>query len=219
MIGDFFLLQSFFAHFFQQSFFHVIKRLGKIYIYFLRIYKTSGLIPQCVLLLFAIVAEFHDRWRFVNALTTFNYRNKKLTEFVGSAQNFGLFPGVNRVEDNHGFFRIKFLICKADQISFDLAGFLAVDTVYGLVARVGNFFCVFGKFDLRLEGITVSVFYSGKFVNAAECRVVIGCDQLGSTSQELILASWAFRLSIRYSSRSLDAEMVASSKPAAASIL
>ena len=134
MIGDFFKLESFFTHFFQQGLFHVIKWLGKIYIYFLRIYKTSGLIPQCVLLLFAIVAEFHDRWRFVNALTTFNYRNKKLTEFVGSAQNFGLFPRV-------------------------------------------------------------------------------------PTPQELILASWAFRLSIRYSSRSLDAEMVASSKPAAASIL
>ena len=176
MIGDFFKLESFFTHFFQQGLFHVIKWLGKIYIYFLRIYKTSGLIPQCVLLLFAIVAEFHDRWRFVNALTTFNYRNKKLTEFVGSAQNFGLFPGVNRVEDNHGFFRIKFLICQADQVCFDLSGLLAVDTVYRLVARVGNFLCVFGKFDLRLEGITVSVFYSGKFLNAAECRVVIGCD-------------------------------------------
>ena len=218
MIGDFFQLESFFAHFFQQSFFHVIKRLGKIYIYFLRIYKTSGLIPQCVLLLFAIVAEFHDRWRLVNALTIFNYRNKELTEFVGSAKNLGLFPGVNRVEDHHSFFRIEFLICKADQIGLDLAGLLAVDTVYSLVARVGNLFCVFGKLDLRLEGIAVSVLYSGKFVYAAECRIS-AVISLVPTPQELILASWAFRLSIRYSSRSLDAEMVASSKPAAASIL
>ena len=64
-----------------------------------------------VLLLFAVVAEFHDRWRLVNALTIFNYRNKELTEFVGSAKNLGLFPGVNRVEDHHSFFRIEFLIC------------------------------------------------------------------------------------------------------------
>ena len=178
MMGDFFLLQSFFAHFFQQSFFHVIKRLGKIYIYFLRIYKTSGLIPQCVLFLPAVVTKLHDGWRFVNALAVFDHWNKKLSKFVGSAQDFGLFPCVNRVEDHHGLFRIKFLICKPDQISFDLAGFLAVDTVYGLVARVGNFFCVFGKFDLRLEGVTVSVFYSGKFVNAAECRVAKFTDDL-----------------------------------------
>ena len=105
------------------------------------------------MLLFAVVAEFHDRWRLVNALTTFNYRNKELTEFVGSAKNLGLFPGVNRVEDHHSFFRIEFLICKADQIGLDLAGLFAVDTVYSLVARVGNLFCVFGKLDLRLEGI------------------------------------------------------------------
>ena len=100
--------------------------------------------------------SLYDRWRLVNALTIFNYRNKELTEFVGSAKNLGLFPGVNRVEDHHSFFRIEFLICKADQIGLDLAGLLAVDTVYSLVARVGNLFCVFGKLDLWLEGISSS---------------------------------------------------------------
>ena len=122
------------------------------------------------MLFFAVVTEFHDRWRCVNALSTFNNRNKKLAEFVGSAENFSFLPGVNRVEDDHGLFRIKFFICKADQVSFDLAGFLAVDTVYSLVAGVGNFLCVLGKFDLRYKGIAVSVLYSGKLVYAAECR-------------------------------------------------
>ena len=85
--------------------------------------------------------------------------------------------------------------------------------------RVGNLFCVFGKLDLRLEGIAVSVLYSGKFVYAAECRIVIGCDQLGSDAPGIDLGILGLQASIRYSSRSLDAEMVASSKPAAASIL
>ena len=145
MNAYFCLSELFFTHFFQESLLHVIERLGEIYINLLRINETSGFIPQCVLLLFAVVAEFHDRWRLVNALTIFNYRNKELTEFVGSAKNLGLFPGVNRVEDHHSFFRIEFLICKADQIGLDLAGLLAVDTVYSLVARVGNLLCVFGQ--------------------------------------------------------------------------
>ena len=99
MNAYFCLSELFFTHFFQESLLHVIERLGEIYINLLRINETSGFIPQCVLLLFAVVAEFHDRWRLVNALTIFNYRNKELTEFVGSAKNLGLFPGVNRVEE------------------------------------------------------------------------------------------------------------------------
>ncbi len=91
MNAYFCLSELFFAHFFQKSLLHVIEGLGEIYIYFLRIYETSGFIPESILLLFAVVAEFHDRWRLVNALTIFNYRNKELTEFVGSAKNLGLF--------------------------------------------------------------------------------------------------------------------------------
>ena len=38
------------------------------------------------------------------------------------------------------------------------------------------------------------------------------------TPQEVIAAPWSFRLVIRYSSRSLEAEMTASGKPASSSI-
>ena len=39
------------------------------------------------------------------------------------------------------------------------------------------------------------------------------------TPQEVMAAPWFFRLVIRYSSRSLEAEMTASGKPASSSIL
>lgn len=219
MNAYFCLSELFFAHFFQKSLLHVIEGLGEIYINLLRINETSGFIPQCILLLFAIVTELHNRWRLVNALTTFDHRNKELAELVGSSKNLGLFPGVNRIEDHHSFFRIEFLICKADQIGLDLAGLLAVDTVYSLVARVGNLFCVFGKLDLRLEGIAVSVLYSGKFIYAAECRIVIGCDQLGSDAPGIDLGILCLQAFDKIFIKIAGCRMVASSKPAAASIL
>ena len=84
MNAYFCLSELFFAHFFQKSLLHVIEGLGEIYINLLRINETSGFIPQCILLLFAIVTELHNRWRLVNALTTFDHRNKELAELVES---------------------------------------------------------------------------------------------------------------------------------------
>ena len=42
--------------------------------------------------------------------------------------------------------------------------------------------------------------------------------KLVPTPQDVIMAPWNFRLSIRYSSRSFEAEMTASAKPASSSI-
>ena len=42
--------------------------------------------------------------------------------------------------------------------------------------------------------------------------------RLVPTPQELMVAPWIFKLSIRYSSRSFEAEMVAAGKPASSSI-
>ena len=45
-----------------------------------------------------------------------------------------------RIENGKILCFIKGLICQADQVGFDLAGFFFVDTIDGLVARVRDLF-------------------------------------------------------------------------------
>ena len=104
-------------------------------------------------------------------------RNEKFAYFIGSAENFCLFPGIDWIKENHVLVCIKLFISKADKICPDFSGFLIIETIYGFISRVGYFLCVFGKLDLRCKFGTVCIFDSSKFVYTAECRVIVGGDQ------------------------------------------
>ena len=92
----------------------------------------------------------------------------------------GLFPGLNRVEEKKGLVGVVFLVNQTDQVSNDLAIFLVVDASDGLIARIGDLFCIFGKLDLRDEFSGSLVLDRSQFVNTAEGWAVFGGDQVGA---------------------------------------
>lgn len=61
-----------------------------------------------------------------------------------------------------------------------LAVFLIVNTADGLVARIGDLFCVLGQFDLRNEFSGFLILNGSQLVYAAEGRTVFGGDQVGT---------------------------------------
>ena len=86
----------------------------------------------------------------------------------------GLFPGFLRVEEQERFVGVVLLIDQADQVCDDLAVFLIVNTADGLVARIGDLFCVLGQFDLRNEFSGFLILNGSQLVYAAEGRTVFG---------------------------------------------
>ena len=129
-------LQILTAHLLDQLFFHLIKLRGKIHVNLLRVGESSGLIPESALLLLADCAKLHDGWRCVDTFSFFNNWNQKFTNLIGTTQDLGLLPGVNRVKYYHSFIWVQLLVSKTDQISFNLACGLAVNTIYCLISRV-----------------------------------------------------------------------------------
>ena len=115
-------VQRFGTHFLQKIFLQIIQLLRKIHVNLLRICKTSGFIPERVLLFLAVGAKFHNRRRSIHTFSFFDYRNKKLAKLVGSSEDLRLFPGINRFKDDHGFFRIKVFVFEADKVSLYFSG-------------------------------------------------------------------------------------------------
>lgn len=77
--------------FLPEGLFQIPEFLRKVYIYFLRIYETSGFIPESILLFLAVFAKLHNRWRFIDPFTFSDDRNEKFAYFIGSAENFVFF--------------------------------------------------------------------------------------------------------------------------------
>lgn len=117
-------VESFLTYFFQKVFFQIPEFLRKVYIYFLRIYETSGFIPESILLFLAVFAKLHNRWRFIDSFTFSDDRNEKFAYFIGSAENFCLFPGIDWIKENHVLVCIKLFISKADKICLIFPVFL-----------------------------------------------------------------------------------------------
>ena len=139
LLSDSVSFQRSHAHFFQEIFFQVEELLGEVHINLLGIHQTAGFIPESILLFQTVFSQFHNLRRGVDAFSLADNRDQKFAEFIGSSQDFCLFPGIYRVEDDHGLVRIKMLVRQTDQVGFDLAGALAVNTVDGLVAGVVTF--------------------------------------------------------------------------------
>ena len=175
-----FLIERFFAHFFKKVFLKIEQLLRKVYVNFLRIYETAGFIPQSILFFLAVCTQIHDFRRSIDTFALTDDWNQKLTEFIGAAEDFSLLPCISRIKNDHRLLRIKDFVCETDEISFDLAGGFAVNTINGLVARIGDFLSVFGKFDLRSEGAASVIFDCGELIYTTESRVIFAGDQVGA---------------------------------------
>lgn len=103
------------------------------------------------------------------------------------------FPGLDRVEDDHIFALVEGLVCEADQVGTDLSGFFIINTINRLIARVCYFLGVLGQLDLRCEFCVIFIFCCCQLVNAAECRPVTGCDQVGADAPGIDLRTLGFQ--------------------------
>ncbi len=114
----------------------------------------------------------------VDTLAVLEYLHRKLTHGVGAGSEVCLFPCRYRVEEQQRLVLIELLADETDQICDDLAGFLVVDTVDGLVARVCDLLRVLGELDLRDEFLPPSFVHGSQLINTAEGRAVLGGDQV-----------------------------------------
>ena len=89
-----------------------------------------------------------------------------------------LFPCLDRIEEQKGILLIELFIHETDQICDNLASLLVIDSLDGLVARIGNLFCIFRKLDLRDKFACVTVLDGSQLINAAEGRAVLGGDEV-----------------------------------------
>ena len=131
--------------------------VGEIHMNLMRVYQTAGLIPQRLLFFLAVFADVHNLWRLVNAFAVFEDWNEKFAHGVGARREVCLFPCLDRIEEQKGILLIELFIHETDQICDNLASLLVIDSLDGLVARIGNLFCIFRKLDLRDKFACVTV--------------------------------------------------------------
>ena len=166
----------------QKSKLGVVELLGKIDIHLMRVVETSGFLPERILLLQAVVADFHRRTGLIDALSVQEERRQHLaeSEFAGLKRCF--LPGLHRVKEKQRLLFAEVLIGKADEIRLDLMTVLFVNAVNLLVAGIGDLLGILGQLDLGLEG-AVLVLYGCKLVDAAEARIVLGGNQVRADSE------------------------------------
>ena len=143
----------------------------------MRVDKTSGFLPEGILLLEAVITDVHGLTALIDALTVNKERYHQLAQGILTGFELGLLPGLDGIEQGQRIvFREDFLI-QADQVSDQLAGGFLINTVDLLVAGVGDLLGILGNLDLG-QVAAVILLNRGQFVNAAEGRVVLGCDQV-----------------------------------------
>ena len=125
----------------------------------------------------ALFADVHGLGECVDTLAVYEQRNHQLSELEFVGFQAGLLPGLCGIEEHQRTLVGEGLFLEADEVCDDLVRSLLVDAVDLLVAGVGHLFGVLGKLDLGLEG-AVRVLDRSQFVDAAEGRVVFGCDQV-----------------------------------------
>lgn len=110
------------------------------------------------------------------------------------------------------FLRIDFFVYKADIISFHLAGFFFRKPVNRLVARIGDLFCVLRKFDFKVRtrhsysGWRRALYTPPNEGQSLEVIRLVPTPKIDRRALHLEVVDQIFI-------RSLDAQIVASSKP------
>lgn len=180
--------------------------------------ETFGFIPQGIQLLSAVSLDFHYLWRPVHAGSVQENGNHQLAHGVAVRRQHGLLPCLQGVKEKKGIAGVEFLAHQANQISDYFAGGLVVNPLYGLVAGIGDFLGIFRQLDFGNKLACGLVQDSSQFVYSAKDGQSLAVIRLVPTPQELMAAPCIFRELIRFSSRSLEAEITASGKPASVSI-
>ena len=168
------------AGFLQQFHLDVIQLLRKVYVDLMRIHQTHGFFPQRLFFLLADVADLHDRRRFVAAEAVLEDRDQKLADRVSPSLDPGLFPGLDRIEDDHILVLVKRLANEADQVRADLSGLLVVNTVNRFIPGICDLFNVLRTFDLRRKFGSIGLFDRRHLIDAAESRAVARCNEVRS---------------------------------------
>lgn len=127
----------------------------------------------------AVFCDFPDRWRFIDTFSVSEDRNQNFAHRIRAARKSGLFPGVFRIEEQKVFAGIEGFICKADEVGLDFSGGFIINPVNRLVARIGNFFCVFGNLNLWYK-FAVLILDGGKLVDTSKRRTILGGNQVGT---------------------------------------
>ena len=128
---------------------------------------------------------------------------------IGIRFKIGPLPCGNGVENDKGIARIVAFTNERNQISVDFSGNFIVKPENRLIAGICHLLNIFRYLDFGNKA-AIRPFYGSQLVNTAKSGAILEVIRFVPTPQEVICAPWLFRLSIRYSSKSLEAEITAS---------
>ena len=138
----------------------------------------SSLIPERIQLSLAAVSDLHGRRMVrIDACPVLEHRHQNLTESECSRLDSRLLPCLDRIKDHKVLVLAERLLLKANEIRPDLSGFLVVNPVDLLVARVRDLLRVLGELDLRREFLIALVLDCSELVDTAEGRMTLRGDE------------------------------------------
>ena len=103
-----------------------------------RVGKTLVFFPQGLFFLIADLLNLHDRRGIIDTLALADHRNEHFFHGIRPTGQGRLFPRLVWIKEFHILIGVKGFIVKTDQIGFDLATFLIIDTEEGLISRIGS---------------------------------------------------------------------------------
>ena len=151
------------AHLIQKLDFDMIQLGGKVYIYLMRVHKTSCFIPEGIQFLLTVLSDFHYAGRSVYTFSIQEYGNHKIANGISTGFQQSLFPGLQGIKEEQRFVFAEFFVGKSDEVGFYFTGFLFIDPVNNLIARVSNFFGIFRKLNFGNK-VSVLIHNGGQFL-------------------------------------------------------
>lgn len=162
----------------QQLVLHLPQCIRQIHMHPVRIFQAQGFLPQRGFFLCTIIPQIHDLRGFIYAFPIEEYGNHQLPHGIAVGRQMGLFPGLDRVEEQQGIGGVIGFSYKADQVGDDLPGLFVVNSLDHLIAWIGDLLGVLRQLDLRDEFTGMLVLDGRQFVYAAEGRGILGGDQV-----------------------------------------
>ena len=143
----------------------------------MRIEEPLGLFPKGFLLLPAIIGDFFDGRRLIDAFSVLEYRYEDLAHDIGAACKLRLLPGLDGIKQEQVFTGVEGLVGEADEVCFNFSCCFIIDPKDRFVTRIGDFLRIFGNLYLWNE-FAGFVLDGGELVHPAEGRIVLGGDQV-----------------------------------------
>ena len=124
--------------------------------------------------------DFHDGRRLVDAFSVFENWNHEVFQAISVPADLCLFPGFQRIEDNHILFLVELFPYQADQVCTDLSGLTVVDPVDSLVSGVVIFSVFSESLILGINSPVVSSLIAASLYTPPEGWVILGSDQISA---------------------------------------